>query len=272
MPLSQPKNPRAVVATGRRGDLIGLFSILKHFHDSGQQHDLVFCGEFHSLVLGITYAHAVPVRFTPNQVAKAVAWAETRYEKVLRLHEFGPGYVGDFSVPYNLRQWTKSGLTRENFHDLVGFPLLFDRRDSNREDFLFNRTVHATKPLILVALKGTSSPFNGHAALLAGITRKFEKRCTILNLSEVKAARLYDLLVFLDRAAALVCVDSSLLHLAAAVPTLPVITLLNPNPLTASLPRYKPALSLTYPEWNRRVSEIYRTLEIILLTQRGEQV
>ncbi len=74
----------------------------------------------------------------------------------------------------------------------------------------------------LTAFAGVSSPFAGAAGVLASLLRLGVR---VVDVSDVRAHRIYDLLGLFERAAVLVAGDSAPLHLAHAVPSLPVVML-----------------------------------------------
>ena len=142
------------------------------------------------------------------------------------------------------------GLLRA-FDDQVNFPLVFDKRDARRELDLYNRMPH-DKPLLLCNLSSSvSSPFPQGGEILANVRGMFESMFEIVDLSQIFADRIYDLLGLMDRASALVSIDSAQLHLVAAT-DIPVIAIVNDEAgvgeWTASELRCKTFKRLKYSE------------------------
>jgi len=107
-------------------------------------------------------------------------------------------------------------------------PLVFDKRNRQREHDLCG-ALEDGRPMILVGLKGKSSPFKDAAALFDLIWHEFSDQYNVVDLSEVKAERIYDLLGLYDNAAALVSIDTVHLHLSRAS-QVPVFALARDDP------------------------------------------
>lgn len=110
-----------------------------------------------------------------------------------------------------------------------GAPLVFDRRAKEREERLW-RSLPGGRPVILVATAGVSSPFPYGRHLVADIQAEFGQTVHVVDLNRIRAERFHDLLGLYERAAALVAIDSAPLHLAHAVPSLPVVALVTHTP------------------------------------------
>lgn len=95
------------------------------------------------------------------------------------------------------------------------FPLVFDKRDYAREKQLAGDHIKNENRLFLVAGSGRSSPFNHKDELIALLVREFPE-FQVLDLSEVKAEKPYDLLGLFDRAQMLFTPDTMALHLSRA--------------------------------------------------------
>lgn len=106
-------------------------------------------------------------------------------------------------------------------------PLILDRRNPEREDRLLSDQAN-WKKIILVSADGISSPFP-FKPLLMELLRVLHMH--IVDLSTVKPERFFDLLALYERAHCLVAIDSAPLHLAWAVPRLPVVALTNDKPI-----------------------------------------
>ena len=121
-------------------------------------------------------------------------------------------------------------------------PLVIDVRDKKREEKLLRDNGMIVrgkkKPVILLSLGGSSSPFQ-HAELLRQlVTTRFAATHRILELP--KAERIYDLLAIYERAALLIATDSAPLHLAWACRKLPVFALANDKPMLWHGSSWKP--------------------------------
>lgn len=151
-------------------------------------------------------------------------------------------------------------------------PLVFDQRDDHRELVLagdarcqFDRLNNQSP--VLVALKGVASPFPECDDLMAMI--KSIPGVNVVNLSEIKADKPYDLLGLMDRAQLLIASDSMPLHLSAAS-KVPVIALSRDLPShwngTPWHRRYE--LHVRYSQYAARKSEILHTARRVLQGER----
>ena len=152
-------------------------------------------------------------------------------------------------------------------HKLPVFPLplRFERRSPERELDLLSR-VPIAQPLVLVATEGISSPFAKADALLDLVAACYPQ-ATVLDMTKVRAEKLYDLLALFERAACLVTVDSALLHLAQAVPRLPVIALIADRPtLWHGSPQYAgQRLRVRYGDFAKRTGAIVEAIGACLV-------
>lgn len=236
----------AVICLARTGDLVNALGFCKHLHDAGNSVDFIVDARFRSVLLGVSYVNPVPVQFGLEAVPKAMKFAEGKYDCVLLAQTYGKHWAGSRARPYNVESWINCGFTEAQFADTEAFPLAFDRRDKDREDFLIRRHVVSNKPLMLIAVGcGKSSPFSSHHVFTASIENKWGKHFEIVNLCNVKAARIYDLLGLMERSKVMILGDSAPLHLATAVKA-PVIALKNSSEWTGTRPRCKTLGVLPY--------------------------
>jgi len=143
---------------------------------------------------------------------------------------------------------------------LFPLPLTFDRRDKEREalwDIPF--------PFILLATRGYSSPFP-HADELFSMVTQLDKELAIVNMDQIHAERIYDLLALFERAACLITIDSAMLHLAQATPQLPVIALIadHPSPWHGSPEYAGQRLRIRYRDFERNKNRIIETASTCL--------
>ena len=171
-----------------------------------------------------------------------------------------------YSRDYQARRLTKNFQHEAWFNagaDLPwgSLPLVFDRRDPAREAALLAAADLSEEPLILTSFSGTSAPFPYAAQLLEQLRRAFPWH-RVLDLSNLRAERIYDVLALLERADAFVCTDSALLHLATAVPSLPVCALIPEHPA--------PKREWCRAEWSRQ--QVFRCLHGEALKRFPEMV
>lgn len=262
----------AIVLLGRHGDLINLLPVAKHLYDTtGEKPHWVVSRVYWTTLMGCNYVEPDPVHFSIHKVQHALEYSQSKYAITLNGTAWGKHWKGSRVNSFNYSSWDNVGYGK-HFADFKGFPLVFDARDKDRESFLVERYCDS-RPLILLSLACCkSSPFH-HASNLQGIIRrKWGSSCNIVDLCDVKAARLYDLLGLFDRAAVLVTGDTAALHLATASPELPVVALVNDNPFLSTQPRCKLAFSSAYAQAIPNVSRIHAAIwEALQQAQRKKQ-
>lgn len=155
------------------------------------------------------------------------------------------------------------------FNDPAWFPV-FDRRNLAREEALAAKLGVPDKPMLLVKLDGSvSSPCPECPKLLPLIGERFGQDFNVINLSSVRAERIYDLLGLFDRAASLISIDTSLLHLAAASPV-PFVALTNPQPWLGTLPRGNCVRRLAYSEALAEPEKVVESIQAAISQGRKE--
>jgi hypothetical protein len=150
--------------------------------------------------------------------------------------------------------WNRLGFSRAQ---MLSEPLVIDRRDSSREEALYDQHVHTKKPLVLFNFTGVCSPF-GYVPEMMRLLSDFRSRCELVDLGKIRGKRIYDLLGLYDRAVGLITIDTATAHLAPAsqVPTLWFTV----NSTGESVPRGNVALHIKYNDAPKRLSDIYNLL------------
>jgi len=135
-------------------------------------------------------------------------------------------------------------------------PLTFDRRSPERESALV-ACLSTALPIILLATSGISSPFPYGKDLIDLLERTFPD-VLVLDMDCIHGERIYDLLALFERVACLITVDSALLHLAQAIPQLPVVDLIADHPSAwHGSPAYAgQRLRVRYRDYPKRAAEI----------------
>ena len=219
---------------GRNGDLLNLLPLLWKDAQAGPRPKLMLAAEYAPLLEGVSYVQPVLYPGPHYELAKAFALAQSLAapgQPVLSLqvngpadqvktHTYQPADTAHVASSFQKEPWRLAGRLAE--WDL-GYPLLFDRRNPEREAKLLPNL----KQPILVATGAHTSPFPYRDLLLHLLRTQFRNR-PVVELPQ--AERLYDLLGLYERAWCLVAVDSAPLHLARACPDLPVIALTNDRP------------------------------------------
>lgn len=278
-----PRQPPVFVQLGRHGDLILLLpAFLAIYQRTGLKPVVIVSKDYAATLEGVSYV-------TPDVVKegwwagipKARAYAARKYGsvivpqwwndaatagdltvdlqregvRVLQCHGDKWGVDMDANPDFGSSMWHRAGFTRK---EMLTLPLVFDRRDKAREEALVRQHVHGDRPLLLYNFTGVSSPF-GYVPEMSQMLANWRTRFQMVDLGEVRAARIYDMLGLYDRAAGLITIDTATGHLAPAsrVPTL----WFTRSDWSRSVPRGNVALHIAYNEFPKRAREIPALLE-----------
>jgi hypothetical protein len=257
--------PPCFILLGRNGDLIQMLPAFFEIYKRTAQRPIVITSNDYAGVLdGVSYVQAVVANWQwwegiPN--AKQLADEKFGGGTVLQWWHDGATFVDNPGgiilqshgrswgidinnwPDYGTSMWERAGFTRTEMQTL---PLVFDRRDFGRELELYNRVKgRSTKPILLVNLRGESSPFAAVPEVM-GILDNWGSSLNIIDLSNIRAERIYDLLGLYDRAAGLITSDTSTLHLAAGSKTPYVAYIV--GGWTSSVPKRNCKLQINYTE------------------------
>lgn len=253
-----------VVELGRFGDIVNILPVLQRIYERVGKPRLMVSREFASLLDGVSYVEPHVVDFPNSDLKQAVELARRQYPNVLVTQIWGSNWIQEKKEPsYNKESWRLSGFV-SHFNDPAWRPY-FDRRDREAEKALVDRCRGMGKPMLLINItKSVSSPFPQGSIIKDAIVMEFSSTCQIVDLAEFRLRRIYDLLGLMDEAAALVSIDTSALHLAAAT-NIPVVALVNPVPWQGTILRFNCIERITYSEAtaNHRhvLNAVHRALE-----------
>lgn len=254
------------VCLGAHGDLLIAMPALKQWaEDNGRPAKLLTAKEYLPMMEGVSYVTAAPWDGSFRDLRPCMSMLKTDIpqQPVKILQFFGKG--DDKVLPsFWHEQMYLAGLL-----DGIDRPLVFDRRDYEREAELVAEHVNQ-KPVVLVCTKGRSSPFKDSELLMEAVEQASLAGFDVVDLGNVKAHRIYDLLGLYDRAAALVSIDTSHLHLSKAS-SVPVFALARDYPDrwhgTPQQDRF--AWYCRYGEFTKRKDEFMRVLmETVFKVQR----
>lgn len=255
----EPAPERAdYVSLRRAGDIINLLPILQQrSKEWGRPVRLVVHREFAPLLEGASYVTPV---IWDGDWEDAMA-AATQYHAV-NAQVFARGVRPDVRTHNFARlAWTKCGARRWERH----LPLVFDRRNHDREASLAHAVFKTDKPKLLIKMQGNSSPFPLATWLDGRIRTEFGERAEVVSLDSLRAERLYDLVGLMDRANCLVTVDTVTLWLSHASPC-PSVQLVNGTGFAASPPRGNCIKRLPYlavqTKWHEIANAIKKTVTI----------
>ncbi len=280
-----PKLPPCYVHLGRFGDImIILPSCLRHYQTTGVKPVVMCCEEFASILDGVSYVESFPVSGIPwtNGVRRAMIAATKYYDKVIvpkwwDCHGMEPppppphephvelDWMGRRLIvsqsewdSYQYSQWKSCGHTRQ---ELLDWPLVFDRRDAQREAQLASHHLHPKKPNVLFNFTGTSNPMGYEPEIMREL-QPLRDRINIVDLGRIRATRIYDMLGLYDRSLCVITGDTSTLHLAAASKVNLVAILANGG--AGSIVKGNEILRIRYNDVPHRKHEVREAIQRLL--------
>lgn len=263
------------IQLSKTGDVVNLLPLLHADAQSGLKVGMMACDEFASVLDGCSHVEKVAFDGKPWELDRAVVHAKTLCDTVIVTQTNGPreiiakyayepaGQKNAVTCAHNREQFKLAGRLKE----WGKHPLIFDRRNPDREKLHMPKGWFGAgkkKRIMLVALDSVSSPFPYRDLLFELLSLKYPN-FNIVDLSLIKAERFYDLLGLYEAAHCLVTVDTAHLHLAAAVPTLPVMALVQDKPLywNGSAWRSQHHFYCRYHDFPKRALELFNAIENI---------
>jgi hypothetical protein len=223
---------------------------------------MMIAREFAGLLDGVSYCERLVYEGNYSESVKAAdeAQASGKFDNIYLCQCYGTT-VERATDSYAKEAWRLV----QRIHLWDQLPLVFDRRDLNREKTMFNFECDHRKPFITLAHSGRSSPFPYRQALIDLISN-LSGEFNIVDVSGWKLDRFYDVLGLLEKSIALVSTDSGLLHLAQAIPSLPVIALTthSPDSWHGSPRRGSHVFNCRYNEFMDRRNEIPNVIRRIM--------
>ena len=253
------------------GALGDICIMLPMFYDLWIKHNLksqvIVCRNYAPMFDGVSYVEQVVYpwdydRKDRQALVKVVEFAKTKIpgRPVVFLNpiECPNGQVPQTTDSFARELWRIAGRQYEwGLH-----PLVFDQRDGNRELELWCRTIgETTKPVILAALSGHTSPFPQAGELITALRERFPQ-AEVMDIGGVKAERPFDLLGLMENATALVTIDTMHLHLSAAS-TVPTIALARDYPTNWNGTPWHRRFQFycRYGQYAQRKEELLRAIE-----------
>jgi glycosyltransferase involved in cell wall biosynthesis len=256
---------------GRYGDILNILPVCKFIADKWGNPLFFVAREFASTLDGVSYVIPQPLDLAYDMINAAVLVANQKCELVISGQVWGQNYITTRESPvYNTESWRVAGFL-EHFHDTQNFPLVIDRRDEGREQKLSDRVlghlpvkIDSVRPIILVNVcGGHTAPFSASAHFLKAIKDQWGEECHVIDLSPVRAERIYDLLGLYDRACLLITNDTATLHLAAAS-DIQVVALVNDIPWLSSVTRCNVVLRLKYAEAMPNIGKVHDAIRELI--------
>jgi hypothetical protein len=202
-----------LVTLGRHGDLINALPIAACLSKNGKQTQWVVSDQFAQTLEGASYVTPIPVPcdYSKPHLAIQKAKAKGYSGKAMVAQAYGYFAKTDKKTSsYQLDGWVAAGVQKEFGY----WPTVFDRRSQSREAELVLEHLDK-RPTVLIAADSVSSPMWILKSIIPVLRERFPD-VKFIDMSTVKAHRVYDLLALMDRAMLLVTVDTMHLHLSRA--------------------------------------------------------
>lgn len=220
--------PTLFLQTGRAGDILNALPLAqRHMLKTGERPLFMVAKAYAELLEGVSYVQPVIFEGEFTDTLAAIFKARQLTSNVVVSQIYGKAISNrEMCTSFARESWAAA-----NSDVPWGtLPLLIDKRDTAREAALLAKHwPRVAGPVVLTALRGTSSPFPFARDFAANLPRMLGKEFTVVDISGVKAERFYDLLGLFDRAACLVTIDTGHLHLAHAS-DVPVVALITRSP------------------------------------------
>jgi len=221
---------------GRYGDILIAMPALRHIYETtGEKPKVLTSSKFGNVFDGVSYVDCEVVQNDLGEengdlLNRAVAgdykilrwWMCGSADKDLPMGDSevtfrGKSWALNFSIwpNYHTSIWARTGVPIELMKHL---PLVFDKRDSEREQRLVNSVQKKNKknlPVLLYNFSGHSSPFAAAPEVMEEIHR-WSGKFHLVDISSFKCERIYDLLGLFDVSKILITIDTSTLHLSSA--------------------------------------------------------
>ena len=227
---------------GKIGDILNIAPLAYADSQKGLKVGVMACAEFADVLDGVSYVEKVVFPGKQWEIEKALTEAKKLCPTVVCTQTNGPveqvlkctyepaGQRNAVTDSFNREAWKLD----KRLIEWGTIPLVFDKRDKERERILISSVLGQRRGpkrrFILLSADSKSSPFPYRDLLMELLHLKYPT-FNIIDLSTIKAERFYDLLGLFEAAHCLVSVDTAHLHLAYAVPNLPVMALVQDRAL-----------------------------------------
>lgn len=254
---------------GRTGDILILLPLLyQDYLASGEKQKLIVAKEYADVLEGCSYVDPLIWEGDWKDVSGAIRkfgsakTTQVAGNKGVIAQVYAKSYMGQdthrFCESFEKEIWRLAGRLSDWFYL---HPLIFDQRDKRRETKINKELFKSDKPKIIVSASGYSSPFPYRELLIELLQNRF-RSMEIVDISDYRAHRLYDILGILEASRVILTIDSAVLHLAAACPSLPVCTIVADSPTPWHGSAYRPQY-ITYTRYSNFARDAVKILDRI---------
>lgn len=245
---------KAVIQLGRRGDILNVLPLLEEANRNGKRAGLMVAREFADLLDGVSYLDPLVFPGRHTDVPGALRLCRQAGYTPVVAQLYGDTVQQERVCDSFCREaWRRCGME----HRWDQISLVLDRRDEAREQALADSLgVDWSRPVVLHCGAGVSSPFPDFTSRMQAVQEMLGGSAQFVDLSAqqggkfvIRPEKSFDLLGLLDRATALVTIDTMPLHLARAS-AVPVLAFRNNAAWLGSTRFANHALHRTYKEFD----------------------
>jgi len=258
------KEATVLVQLGRYGDIINMLPIAKAIYDKTKEKPFIMVSdEFAGVLDGVSYAQPYGTSLHFSKLTEAMELANKTFGTVIRTQIYGHNFDQEQKeTNHNKESWRVAGFG-EHFYDAKWKPV-FDRRDKKRESEISKNLFKTSNHKICCNLTaGRTSPFSNGVSVLAALKKEFEPEYEVVDIGQLRCARVYDVLGIIEKAKVFVTIDTATLHLAQAT-TVPTVCLLPNRGWTAAEPRINCSSWLRYYDAQPYavIAQVKRAMEV----------
>lgn len=274
------------ICLGKNGDILTLLPLLRK-EAVAEPVPLMVSKRYAPLVEGVSYVKPLVFDGEAHELDRAFAEAAKMSSNLRVCQVCGPKELIKRYVLDRNKDVKEGKMLGDSFQKSIwqlcghwgdftkGWPLVFDKRSEEREQKLIEKYVWTTEKsrtkakILLVStgrqpnVKTDAGHFKLKSLLTLVLDLALKRGWRIIDLDSIVADRFYDLLALYENASMLVATDNAPLHLAYAVPKLPVCALISDKPTLWNGSAWRPnhLFHCRYGDFPERVREMLDVFE-----------
>lgn len=232
------------IQLGKLGDILNILPVCWHDFNAGLRPMLMVARKYADILDGVTYVDKLVFEGEAHELEKAVEQAKTFNIPWKVTQVCGPPEATRELVYKRTKEFQESKVDhavtdswqKESYRAAGHWALwrkqpklVFDSATDAAGQELLTEYAQPRRKAIIIACDGETAPPPFRDLLIELVTLRYKKRFQIINLSDVKAERFYDIKHLFDKALCLIASDSAPLHLAQSS-KVPVLALANDKP------------------------------------------